>query len=594
LPLASPNHCASIYRLDPSTQDNQSVITKIHSHKTSIDDDKDEGKDEDKSDNDDDDDDDYDDYGMSDAAIAPLAEQPNLQQEAVDAINAPSTDVYHNPLEQSSRWTLATRAYAYRAGASIAFGMGNMTSPPVPSPHKTVYFDSTLSKEYSGKEKIKTEVWTPDRPRALSRKSSRESVRSMKNKLKKKNSHGEKGNGDSDDGLLKVPSGGGGLKPVLSRFSSRGSTRDDGTGRSGRPTLSRISSRMSFKSSKSLKSRSSISLPTTPSGPIENPMDKVPSTLSPQPDPRARRPAVINFHGGGFCLGQGTDDGRWAMAVMQALGAVVFSVEYRLAPSYPFPTPVEDCADAILQIWRRADEFWIDPDKVIISGFSAGGTLALASWVLLQDHEKHGYNLEPALTQSMEKLSLSSGEQGGSIPKAASASVPQPAGLMLFYPLLDWTMSRPRKRLTCCKPELTLPRSLTDIFDASYIYPQSLKAQLDNPLLSPGLMPDHLIDRLPPVQLCLCEYDMLLAEGKRFADRLEKRGKEVGVRVVSEAKHAWDKPLPFNPPESLGVEYGEAVRAMATWLGEVRDDGSGREGSSGNLTDETLPEDRAC
>lgn len=339
-------------------------------------------------------------------------------------------------------------------------------------------------------------------------------------------------------------------------------------------------------------------------------MDKIPSTLNPQPDPQSRRPAVINFHGGGFCLGQGTDDGRWAMAVMQALGAVVFSVEYRLAPTYPFPTPVEDCADAILQIWRRADEFWIDPDRIILSGFSAGGTLALASWTLLQDHKKFGYDVEPALVSSMEKLSLPTGQHGGPVPKATDASVPQPVGLMLFYPLLDWTMSRPKKRLTCVKPELTLPRSLTDIFDASYIYPPDvLKAQLDNPLLSPGLMPDHLIDRLPPVQLCLCEYDMLLAEGQRFAERLRNRRKEVGVRVVSEAKHAWDKPLPFNPPDSLGVEYGEAVRAMANWLGEVRDDGYGsgsgsgsgsgkeyrswRAHSTGNLTDETLHEDQA-
>lgn len=563
--------------LDPH-DDNQSVITKIHDHPTLTDDD---NKTHDN---------------MSDAAIAPLAEKPDLHQEAVDAVNEPSLDVYHNPLEQSSRWNLATRAYAYRAGASIAFGMGNMTSPSVPSPHRTVYFDSTLSKQYSGKEKIKTEVWTPDRPRALSKKGSRESIRSIKNNLKKNK------NADADAGA-DGDSNGGGLKPTLSRFSSKGSMLEVDSGRSHRPSLSRISSRMSFKSSKSLKSRSSISLPTTPSGPIDNPMDNVPSTLNPQPDPRSRRPAVINFHGGGFCLGQGTDDGRWAMAVMQALGAVVFSVEYRLAPSYPFPTPVEDCADAILQISRRADEFWIDPDKITLSGFSAGGTLALASWVLLQDHKNLGYNVEPALTKSMEKLSLSSGEQGGSIPKAPNASVPHIAGLMLFYPLLDWTMSRPRKRLTCVKPELTLPRSLTDIFDASYIYPpETLKAQLDNPLLSPGLMPDRLIDRLPPVQMCLCEYDMLLAEGKRFADRLRTRGKEVGVRVVSEAKHAWDKPLPFNPPESLGVEYGEAVRAMAAWLGEVRDDGSGRdyssgggkEYSSGNLTDETLPEDEAC
>lgn len=509
---------------------------------------------------------------MSEGAAAHLAEQPDVTQEAKDAIENPSLDAYHNPLEQSSRWSLATRAYAYRTGASIAFGMGNMASPAVPSPHKTVYLDSTLSAKYKGKEKIKAEVWTPDRP--LSRKSSRGSLRSLK---KKKSRESGDESGDS-------------LKPPLSRFSSRNSVRG-GTDEKGdkggplRPSLSRLSSRISFKSSQSIRSKSSMSLPTTPSGPVDNPMDKIPSTLNPQPDPTSRRPAIINFHGGGFVLGQGTDDGRWAMAVMQALGAVVFSVEYRLAPTYPFPTPVEDCADAILQIWRRADEFWIDPNKIILTGFSAGGTLALASWTLLQDHAKFGYKIEPALTDSMSRLALSTGEGGSKIPKAAKAETPQPVGLMLFYPLLDWTMSRPRKRLTCSKPEMTLPRSLTDIFDAAYIYPpDELKANLDNPLLSPGLMPDHLVDRLPPVQLCLCEYDMLLAEGKVFAERLKNRGKEVGYRVVPEAKHAWDKPLPFNPPENLGVEYGEAVRVMAKWLGAEDVD------TNGNLTDESVPE----
>lgn len=526
---------------------------------------------------------------MSETAVAPLVEQPDVAQETKDAIEEPFTDIYHNPLESSSRMGLAARAYAYRAGASVAFGMGNMISPAVPSPHQTIYLDSTFSKKYAGKEKIKAEVWTPDRPRSLSRKSSRSSVRSFKKekkKRKKENSNESTPSHDDNDHL----------RPTLSRASTGLSgTEEEATGNlSGsekpkRPsTLSRLSSRLSTRSSKSLrtsKSRSSVSLPTTPAESSVNPMDQIPSSLHPQADPRSRRPAVINFHGGGFVLGQGTDDGRWAMAVMQALGAVVFSVEYRLAPSYPFPTPVEDCADAILQISRRADEFWIDPDKIILSGFSAGGTLALASWVLLTDYKRWGYTVQPdpELTEEMSKLTVTAPDSGvdsddntNTAAYVDADKVPRPAGLMLFYPLLDWTMSRPRKRLTCCKPELTLPRSLTDIFDASYIYPpEELKAQLDNPLLSPGLMPDDLIDRLPPVQLCLCEYDMLLAEGRRFAERVQNRGKEVGYRVVKEAKHAWDKPLPFTPPESMGTEYAEAVRAMARWLGTEDGNNSG-------------------
>ncbi|PSR75068.1 Alpha/Beta hydrolase protein [Coniella lustricola] len=384
---------------------------------------------------------------MSELAVESLGPKPDPVEEACNAASQPSTDVYTNPRESSSRMGLEARAYAYRTGASIAFGMGNMASPAVPSPHKTIYLPSTLSK----------------------------------NKL--------------------------------------------------------------------LRTKSASS-------------SSIPNLLTPQADPRSRRPAVINFHGGGFVLGQGTDDGRWVMAVMQALGAVVFSIDYRLAPSYPFPTPTEDCADAILQIWRRADEFWIDPDKIILSGFSAGGTLALSSWVLLADHKRWGYDIKAEA-------------------HLAHPSVPHPAGLMLYYPLLDWTQSRPSKRLTCARPDLTLSRTLTDLFDASYLYPyDEVKAQLQNPLLSPGLMPDDLIDRLPPVQLCLCEHDMLLAEGRRFHERLVKRGKQVGVREVEGARHAWDKPngLLYSPPESMGVEYGEAVRVMADWIG--REEGNGSAESS--------------
>ncbi|CAN8105241.1 unnamed protein product [Discula destructiva] len=546
---------------------------------------------------------------MSETAVEPLGgPQPDPVREAHDAVNEPSTDVYQNPLEESSRMGLSARVYGYRYGASIAFGIGNMTSPSVPTPHKTVYFDSTFSKKYGGKDKFKAEVWSPDRPRMISRKGSKESVKSLKKeekaarkeekrrrKVQKKEAKDGKVYGDSDS-----------LQPSISRLDSKDSilsTDDEASTSTKRPsTLSRLSSRLSTRSSKlyinRTNSASSTSLPpgayqstsgsvlATPGSSAAdiNPMEHIPTMLTPQADPQARRPAVINFHGGGFVLGQGTDDGRWAMAVMQALGAVVFSVEYRLAPSYPFPTPVEDCADAILQIWRRADEFWIDRDKIIVSGFSAGGTLALASWVLLHDYKRQGYDLkpDPNLAADMAHLSVRDERtKDGDKSKTAAAAtpknpnIPHPCGIMLFYPLLDWTQSRPRKRLTCVKPELTLPRNLTDIFDASYLYPpESVKEHLDHPLLSPGLMPDDVLDQLPPVQLCLCEYDMLLAEGKRFAARLEGRGKEVGWRLVEGAKHAWDKPLPFSPPRNLGVEYGEAVRVLARWLGGCREDGN--------------------
>ncbi|KAI8648536.1 Abhydrolase-3 domain-containing protein [Fusarium keratoplasticum] len=256
-------------------------------------------------------------------------------------------------------------------------------------------------------------------------------------------------------------------------------------------------------------------------------------------DSPKKRPAIINFHGGGFVLGQGTDDARWAGTAMADLGATVFSINYRLAPTHPFPKAVEDCADSIVQICNRAGEFGVDRDRVILSGFSSGGALALASWVLLQDSERWDYQL----------------------------NIPQPtgAGIVLFYPLLDWTLSRPQKRLSCPRPDLTLPKYITDLFDASYVYPPLTRAERNDARLSPGLMSDELLDRLPPVHLCLAEYDMLLAEGLRFGDRLRTRGKRVSIRVVAGEKHGWDKFSPKNP-ENISIEYGEATKAMLGWL----------------------------
>jgi acetyl esterase/lipase len=258
------------------------------------------------------------------------------------------------------------------------------------------------------------------------------------------------------------------------------------------------------------------------------------------------RPALINFHGGGFVLGQGTDDARWAAAAMAEIDCIVFAVNYRLAPGYPFPTPTEDCVDAICQIAKLATtspDFNVDPDRLFLSGFSAGGNLALSSWLVLADPKRWEYTLpEP---------------------------VPKISGIALFYPLLDWTMSRPRKRATCSRPDLTLPSSMTDLFDASYIHPPLPVHQRTDWRLSPGLMPDEMLDRLPPIHLCLCEYDMLLTEGLTFAERLRLRGKKIEARVVLGAKHAWDKPPPIVPRVSMGIEYGAALGSVRRWIEEL-------------------------
>ena len=84
-------------------------------------------------------------------------------------------------------------------------------------------------------------------------------------------------------------------------------------------------------------------------------------------------PAILWIHGGGYVIGSAAQDDAICRRFAVELGAIVAAVEYRLAPEHAFPTPLEDCHDALVWLASR-DE--VDADRVAIGGASAGGGLA--------------------------------------------------------------------------------------------------------------------------------------------------------------------------------------------------------------------------
>lgn len=89
------------------------------------------------------------------------------------------------------------------------------------------------------------------------------------------------------------------------------------------------------------------------------------------------RPIYINFHGGGWVFGDLNADAVFCQRVVQATGCVAFDVDYRLAPEYPFPTPIEDSWTAFNWVRdHKKDEFNLDLSRVAVGGPSAGGHLA--------------------------------------------------------------------------------------------------------------------------------------------------------------------------------------------------------------------------
>jgi acetyl esterase len=96
--------------------------------------------------------------------------------------------------------------------------------------------------------------------------------------------------------------------------------------------------------------------------------------------------ALVYFHGGGWVAGSiETHDGP-CRALARRAGIVVVSVDYRLAPEHPFPTPLEDAWTATQWVSSHADELKLDVEKIGVGGDSSGGALAAAVSRRGRDH----------------------------------------------------------------------------------------------------------------------------------------------------------------------------------------------------------------
>ena len=93
-------------------------------------------------------------------------------------------------------------------------------------------------------------------------------------------------------------------------------------------------------------------------------------------DLAARRPAIVQIHGGAWVLGDKREQGIPLLRYLAARGWVGFNVNYRLSPGVTFPGHLIDVKAAVAWIRAHADEYGIDPGFIAVTGGSAGGHLA--------------------------------------------------------------------------------------------------------------------------------------------------------------------------------------------------------------------------
>jgi acetyl esterase/lipase len=87
-------------------------------------------------------------------------------------------------------------------------------------------------------------------------------------------------------------------------------------------------------------------------------------------------PVIFYIHGGAWTFGDKREQGRPMLHEFMARGWVVVTCNYRLAPRHPWPAQIEDVVRTLAWVKRNVADFGGDPDRVVVSGLSAGGHLA--------------------------------------------------------------------------------------------------------------------------------------------------------------------------------------------------------------------------
>ncbi|MEM6999332.1 MAG: alpha/beta hydrolase [Pseudomonadota bacterium] len=93
----------------------------------------------------------------------------------------------------------------------------------------------------------------------------------------------------------------------------------------------------------------------------------------------------LHIHGGGYILGNAAGSDLANLVLCAKLGIVIVSVDYRLAPEFPIPKPLEDCYAGLAWLHDHAAELQVDRQRIGVGGESAGGGLAAALAIKARD-----------------------------------------------------------------------------------------------------------------------------------------------------------------------------------------------------------------
>lgn len=275
---------------------------------------------------------------------------------------------------------------------------------------------------------------------------------------------------------------------------------------------------------------SDVEVATVDDRTIEGPAGEIPIRIydpAGEPDEGGPepRPPVCYFHGGGWVLGDLESADPTCRKLATETGYPVISVDYRLAPEYPFPAGLEDCYAALEWVAENAAEFGGDPDRIVLAGDSAGGNLAAGT--CLQTQCRDG----PAVAYQVLVYPVT----GDATETAAYEE--NGAGYLLTTEESEWFRDRYFERE----------------IDAANVF------------AAPRLANDRLLSRLPPATVLTAGFDPLRDDGAVYADRLEAASVPVSYRNYPGMIHGFFGML--EQPATLSVAH----EAHADVAADLRD-----------------------
>ncbi len=210
---------------------------------------------------------------------------------------------------------------------------------------------------------------------------------------------------------------------------------------------------------------------------------------------------ILFFHGGGWVIGNIDSYTKICANLAKQTGRKVLSVDYRLAPEYPFPYAVEDCYRVAREVFLNNGSLHFKGKDVILFGDSAGGNLAAAVSLMARDRGEFRVRRQ-----------------------------------ILIYPLTHNNHREDSPFLSVVengKDYLLTSKRICDYMD---LYIQDDR-YLTSPYVAPLLSED--LSQQPDTLIVTAEYDPLRDEGEAYGEKLRRFGNRVEICRVKDALHGF-------------------------------------------------------